>query len=261
MQDAKPSLILLTKYESRLLSSFKVVLEDFPQLNVIYKNLSLTENAENTSKLLDMIGIRHKDAPVLVLLTFEPPKNGIIPKYKLNKFSKAMIRNFIEKGLAGELEVYLKSEEPQEDPERAFEQVTLDNFDATVFASNRFFLLGLHIVHENIPDDMNKIFQNLGLSVADLKLEEDLGVGTCNIYKNEISGKIDVTSIPQIVLVDREDKSKRVLYDGKPNEGDIKKFIEKHTGLPIGSHQLSSEAHTKKMNETIQQIMGGERDL
>lgn len=261
MQEAKPSLILLTKSESRLRGIFKTILEDFPELNAIYKNVRQTENSKDASQLMDMIGIRPSEAPVLVMLPFKPPQKGIIPKHKTKRLARKQIRKFIEDGLAGKLEIYLKSEETKQDPERAYEQVTLDNFDATVLAPNRYFLLGLHVVHENIPEDMNIIFQNLGLSVAELGLGSQLAVGTCNIYQNEISGKVDVTSIPQIVLVDREDKSKRILYNGKPIEREIKKFIEEHTGLPIGNHKLSLEAQTKKMNESLQQIMAGEVDL
>lgn len=261
MQEAKPTLVLLTNSDGRALSAFKSVLADFPRLNAIHKDLREEQNSADAAQLMSIIGVRESDAPVLVLLPFKVPQKGVIPKFKTTRLSKKAMRKFVEDGLAGKLEVYLKSEQASPDPRRAFEQVTLDNFDDTALAPGRYFLLGLHVVQQNIPQSMNALFQEVGQAVRDLGLQGSLGLGTCNIFQNEIAGKVEVSSIPQIVLLDKDDKAKRVLYDGKPEAGAIKQFLEQRTGLSIGSHEPSAEQLAEETQSKLRQMVSGEVDL
>ena len=148
MGESKPTLILFLKSEGRILDTFKKIVEEYPKLNVIYKNFENKEHEEATDKLLEIIGIRKREAPVLVLLPFVTPEKGIIPKYKTSRLTKKNIKSFIDSGLKGELDFYLKSEEEVQDKERKYRQVTLENFDDVVLKPNKFFILGIDIFYE-----------------------------------------------------------------------------------------------------------------
>ena len=261
MHDSKPSLILFLNRESRVLTTFKSLVKEFPDLNIIYKNLNDNKFMSDAQKLMETLGIIKLDCPVLVFLPFTQPTNGIIPKYKTNKFSKKSMKQFIQDSLEGKLEVYLKSEQETSDPKRYYKQVTLNNFDEMI-SKDKFFLLGLDFFQDHTPQELKKMFNELGHSIQELQMENDIDVGVCDIYKNEISGKIEIKSIPQIVLIDQKDKDKRIYYDGKPEVADIRKFIEKHTQLAIGDYQMSEELKKKRLEEGVSSIMSGQdRDL
>lgn len=261
LNEGKPTLIMILKDEGRLLKTFKSLAEDYSEMNMLYTILSDKQTRDSAENLFKIIGIQEEEAPVLVMLPFKQPENGIIPKYKTSKLTKKNIKNFIDQALLGKAEMFYKSEAEDNDKNRLYTQVTLNNFDKIVGNSEKFFVLGLQMFQEHMPQDMKPVWNELAESIEELGLNGEIEVGICDIYKNEISPKVEMKSIPQIMLMDAQDKTKFKFYQGEIKAKEIRVWIQKETGIQIGDYIQDPEIAQKKMKEKVDGLMAGEIDL
>jgi hypothetical protein len=261
LNEGKPTLILFEKTKGRVLESFKIMMQDYPSMNAMYKNLEDAQNQEATNELMSILGVFPREAPVLVLLPFKEPFKGIIPKYKTNKLSKRNIKKFVDSGMEGKLEIYLKSEDEITDPERNYDHVTLNNFDDKISKPKSFYLIGLDFVQEHIPKTVKKAFHVIGQKVKGLNLTEDLGVGVCDVSKNEISGKVEITMIPQIMIIDTNTPSKRHTYKGELESEKIEEWVKEITGISLEGYEQDINEIVDKFQAKIGSKSQSEIDL
>lgn len=262
LNEGKPTLIFFEKTKGRLADTFKMMAKDYPSLNSMYKNLEDKDNQHATAQLMSIIGIHPREAPVLVLLPFKPPKDGIIPKYKTDKLSQKNIKKFIDSGLQGKLEIYLKSEDEDLSPNQKYHHVTLDNFDSKVYGKSKFFLLGMDFFQEHMPQEIKKVFRSIGEMLEGLGLKETMDLGVCDVYKNEISGKLSVVRMPQIMIVEQGgDKSKEVIYDGPIETEKIVEWIKGISGLALDEYKVGADEMAARIEASLSGMTQSEKDL
>ena len=118
--------------------------------------------------------------------------------------------------------------------------------------------MGLEIFHEHTPDEIKKVFRDVSVSINDLEMNDILEAGICDIYRNEILEKITITSLPHIVLFDKDDKNKQTIYTGELKASQIRKWIEEVTGLEIGDY--SKHKFSKKDSDKGADALKAEND-
>lgn len=253
--ESKPTLVLLLVSGGRVLDNFRRLTKDFPDTNVVYANLGSSAPSRATEYLMEIVGVRRQEAPLLLYLPFTQSLNGVMPKYKTSRLTSKSIKAFIESARAGALEVFKKSEIDDGDVSvRKYTQVTLNNFDQKVTNSRKYFLLGLEIFHQHAPVEIKDVFRELAESVSQLGLSDQLEVGICDLYRNEVLEKVSITGLPQIMLYDSQDKAKHVMYKGKLKANKIKRWLEEQTGLEM------ADSGNKK-EENLEKVSGKETDL
>ena len=249
-QESKPTLILFLISGGRVLTNFKNLTKQYPQLNILYTNLGTNTSSQASEYLMEIIGIKKREAPVLVYLPFTHPSDGIMPKYKTSKLTKKNMKTFIDSAIEGKLETFRKSQDEDEDLSiRKYSRITLNNYDQKVLDSGKYFVLGLEVFHNHTPNNIKEVFKDLSVSITDLGMDDVLEAGICDIYRNEILQKITITSLPHIVLFDKDDSSKQNVYKGELKADSIRKWIEKETGLEIGEYDKFRFDLAKKADE------------
>ena len=258
--ESKPTLILFLISSGRVLKNFKNLTMEYPQMNIAYTNLGSSNSSRANEYLMDFTGIKRQDAPLLLYLPFTPSVNGVMPKYKTNKLSVKNMKAFIESGLKGELEVFKKSQENDDDNSvRKYTRVTLNNFDDKVINQKKFFLLGIELFQPHTPTDIKKVFKDFSMAVTDMGMDDILEAGICDMYKNEILEKIQITSLPYIVLVDKDDKTKRHIYTGKLKARNMREWVQDLTGLEIGDYVKKNKVND--INQALGELAASDSEL
>ena len=261
-QDSKPTLILFLISGGRVLTNFKNITKEYPEMNILFTNLGTNSSSRASEYLMDIIGIKKQEAPVLVYLPMTNPEQGIMPKYKTSKLTKKNMKSFIDSAQAGKLEIYKKSQDDNDNlTVRKYSRVTLNNFDEKVMKSGKYYLLGLEMFHEHTPDEIKKEFKDISISINHLEMNDVLEAGICDIYRNEILEKVSITGLPHIVLYDKEDKSKQSIYKGELKARNIRKWIEEVTGLEIGAYEKHKFTNKNPLEEAAALMAENDTDL
>lgn len=260
--EQKPTVILFLISGGRVLNTYRKVTKEFPQLNVVYANIGNSISSKANEYMMDILGITKNEAPVLVLLPFKNTNNGITPKYKTKKLSESNIRNFIEQGLKEELEIYMKSETIQKNLQiEKYTRISLNNFQENVIEKDKHFLLGLEFFQEFTPKNIKSDFRKIAEAIEALEMQEEIEVGICDLYKNELLHLIQIETLPFIVLYKKGEKDKFIAYKGKRKERLIREWLEEQTGIELGSYKKGAGRSAQDLQDKMANLQLGDGDL
>ena len=225
--ERKPTVLLLLKSEGRIFKTFKKITSEYDNINVLYDNLSKSSGKQSLTQMMDILGLSASDLPVLIMLPFTDPQNGISAKYKTNELSAKNIKEFIDKGLKGELEYYKRSENVGDDIRlNGYATITLNNFEEVVLKSDKHFIVGFELIQTFTPPDFMDVVTSIQGSISTMGLQDKLDIGVCDLFKNEIGHVVQLQKVPEFILFKKVgEKHERIHYNGIIRIADVKRWL------------------------------------
>ena len=250
--EQKPTAILFMKQTGRVLQSFKKITKELPNVNALYTDLSISHKDFVTTQLLTILGIDIEDAPVLTFLPFKPPQNGIIPKYKTHKLTVKGMKDFIEKSINGDWEVYKKSEFISNNDLRkdGFTRISTNNFEDIVLNNDKHVFVVFNMFKDQTADEhLTKEIGLLDKVIKKYNVQDDIEIGVCDIYKNEVNKYVNLKSFPTLTLFKKGQKTQQIDYTGRKDYQEIGRWLREQTGIHFGRSSLNKNENEEKQNE------------